>query len=54
LGRIVPFGNNLREIPLKGFFALGNLRPEPFAERSVVTFKPLAIPQEVINGEDGL
>jgi hypothetical protein len=44
LERIIPSGNNLRELPLKVFFALGNIRPEPFAERSVVVFKPFVIP----------
>ena len=53
LERIIPFCNNLSEIPPKVFFALGNIGPEPFAERSVAVFKPFAIPQEVIHGGDG-
>jgi hypothetical protein len=36
--------HNLRDIPLKGIVALGDIRPEPFAERTLVVFKPLAIP----------
>ena len=36
------------------FFALGKIGPETFAERGVVVFKPFKIPQEAIDGEDGL
>ena len=38
----------------KVFFALGKVGPETFAERGVVAFKPFKIPQEAIDGEDGL
>ena len=51
---MIPLCDHLSEIPLKFFFALGNIWPEPFAERSVVVFKPCAIPHEVIHAEDGV
>jgi hypothetical protein len=42
LERIIPFCNNFSAMPPKVFLAL------------VVVFKPLAIPHEVIDGEDGV